>query len=186
MNIKSLTLKNKLVDENSREFYYDLTAPSFIYEADLGVKALHYVMPDQVGRVDKISNIYFGSGEFIDAICVVNNIFNPFSLQEGDVLVIPNLKRSDLVYKRPSPASRPTPTIEPYVDTGRQSQKDQSRIQRLMEKAKEKPSGVSTPLPPNMLQPGEEAKTFKGGEIQLGTNLPSRNTFVNQNDSSNL
>ena len=186
MNIKSLTLKNKLVDERSREFYYDLTAPSFIYDADLGVKALHYVMPDQVGRVDKISQIYFGSSEFIDAICVVNNLFNPFAVQEGDVLVIPNLKRPDLVYQRPNPASRPTPTIEPYVDTGRQTQKDQSRVQRLIEKAKEKKNGVVTPLPPNMLQPGQDAKTFEGGKIKLGTNLPSRNTFINANDSSNL
>lgn len=174
MNIRSLALKNKLVNERTGEFYFDLTAPSFIYDADLGIKAIHYVMPDQVGRVDKISEIYFGSTQYIDAICVVNNIFNPFSLQEGDVIVIPNLKRPDLVYQRPNPASRPTPTQEPYVDTGRQSQKDQSRIQRLIQKAKEKPSGVTTPLPPNMLQPGQDTKVFKDGGILLGANLPSR------------
>jgi hypothetical protein len=185
MNIKSLTLKNKLIDENSGEFYFDLTAPSFVYEADLGIKALHYVMPDQVGRIDKIAEIYFGNSEYIDAICVINNIFNPFIIQEGDILVIPNLDRPDLVYQRPNPASRPTPTQEPYIDTGRQSQKDQSRVQRLIEKAKEKKSGVSTPLPPNMLQPGQDAKSFEGGNIRLGTNLPSRNTSINVNDSSN-
>ena len=60
MNIKSLALKNKLVEESTGEFYYDLTAPSFIYDSDLGVRALHYVQPDQVGRMDKIANIYFG------------------------------------------------------------------------------------------------------------------------------
>jgi hypothetical protein len=87
MNIKSLTLKNKLVDETTGEFYFDLTAPSFIYDADLGIKTIHYVLQDQVGRIDKISEIYFGNTEFIDAICVVNNIFNPFSVNEGDVLV---------------------------------------------------------------------------------------------------
>ena len=76
MNIKSLSLKNTLIDENTGEGYLDLTAPSFIYDADLGVRALHYVMPDQAGRVDKISEIYFGTSEYIDAICIVNNIFN--------------------------------------------------------------------------------------------------------------
>src|SRR6056300_610095 len=101
MNIKSLALKNKLTEERTGEFYYDLTAPSFTYNADLGVKALHYVQIDQVGRIDKISELYFGSGEFIDAICVVNNIFNPFTIAEGDILVIPNLSRQDLVYSRP-------------------------------------------------------------------------------------
>lgn len=185
MNIKSLELKNKLVDESTGEFYFDLTAPSFIYNPDVGIKGIHYVTSDQVGRIDKICEIYYGGSEFIDALCVVNNIFNPFSLQEGDVLVIPNLARPDLLYQRPDPASRPVPTILPYVDTGRQSQKDQSRIQRLTQKAKGRKNGVETPLPPNMLQPGEVSKTFKNGEIQLGANLPSRNTFINSQDSSN-
>lgn len=182
MNIKSLSLKNELIDERTGEFYFDLTAPSFIYDADLGIKTLHYVMPDQAGRVDKISEIYFGSGEYIDAICVVNNIFNPFTVQEGEVLVIPNLTRPDLVYKRPSTVSRPTSPQLPFIDTGRQSEKDQSRIQRLAKKAQEKPAGVKTPLPPNMLQPDETAKVYEDGKIKLGANLPSRNTFINSND----
>ena len=169
MDIKSLTLKNKLIIDKTGEGYWDLTAPSFIYDSDLGVRALHYVMQDQIGRIDKISNIYFGSGEFIDAICVVNNIFNPFSVNEGDILIIPNLSRKDLVYKRPNPASRPNAVQEAYVDTGRQSEKDQSRIQRLIEKAKTKEAGVKQPMPPNMLQLGQESKTYEGGKIQLGT-----------------
>lgn len=179
MDIKSLALKNKLVQENTGEFYYDLTAPSFIYDAELGVKALHYVQIDQIGRIDKISELYFGSGEFIDAICLVNNIFNPFTINEGDILVIPNLSRQDLVYSRPNPASRPNEVQEAYVDTGRQSEKDQARLQRLIEKAKKSKSGVEQPMPPNMLQPGQQTKTYEGGKIQLGTNLNSRNTKAN-------
>jgi len=179
MNIKSLALKNKLIEERTGEFYYDLTAPSFTYDADLGVKALHYVQIDQVGRIDKISDLYFGSGEFIDAICVVNNIFNPFTIAEGDILVIPNLSRQDLVYSRPNPASRPNSTQEAYIDTGRQSEKDQGRMQRLIEKAKTSKAGVKQPMPPNMLQPGQETKQYEGDKIKLGTNLNSRNTKAN-------
>jgi|TARA_R110002074_G_scaffold396170_1_gene585286 hypothetical protein len=176
MDIKSLTLKNRLIIDETGEGYWDFTAPSFVYDSDLGVRALHYVMVDQVGRIDKISEKYYGSGEFIDALCVVNNIFNPFSIEEGDILVIPNLSRKDLVYKRPNPATRPNDVQEAYVDTGRQSEKDQSRVQRLIEKAKSSENGVKQPMPPNMLQPGQESKTFSGGKIQLGTNLPSRST----------
>jgi len=175
MNIKSLTLKNRLIIDRTGEGYYDLTAPSFIYDSDLGVKALHYVMQDQVGRIDKISQKYFGSGEFIDAICVVNNIFNPFSLQEGDVLAIPQLKEEELVYRRPNAASRPSAALSQYVDTGRQSEMDQSRIQRLIQKAKTKKAGVKAPIPPNMLQQGQDAKVYEGGKIKLGANLPTRN-----------
>ena len=48
--------------------------------------------------------------------------------------------------------------------------------EEYIEKAKTKEAGVKQPMPPNMLQPGQESKKFNGGKIQLGTNLPSRST----------
>jgi len=176
MNIKSLTLKNKLTIEETGEQYYDLSAPSFRYKRELGVKALHYVTVDQAGRVDKISEMYFGTGAYIDAICIVNNIFNPFTVSEGDVLAIPQLKDEGLVYSRPNAASRPSETLAQYVNTDRQSIQDQSRVQRLTQLAKTKKNGVKSPIPPNMMQQGQVAKVFKGGKILLGANLPNRNS----------
>jgi hypothetical protein len=176
MNIKSLTLKNKLSIEKTGEQYYDLSAPSFTYKRELGVKALHYVTVDQAGRIDKISEMYFGTGAYIDAICIVNNIFNPFTVSEGDVLAIPQLKDEDLVYSRPNAASRPSETLAQYVNTDRQSVQDQSRVQRLTQLAKSKKNGVKSPIPPNMMQQGQVAKVYKGGKILLGANLPSRNS----------
>ena len=174
MNIKSLTLKNRLTDDNTGQQYFDLTAPSFKYIAEQGVKALHYVTQDQAGRVDKISELYFGTGEYVDAICIVNNIFNPFSLNDGDILVIPNLNQLDLLYRRPNPASRPSASLAQYVNTDRQSVQDQSRVQRLTQKAKTKKNGVTAPIPPKMLQQVQAAKTLEGGKIKLGANLNTR------------
>ena len=175
MKIKSLTLKNTIIDQNTGEEYLDLSAPSFRYDVQFGVKAIHYVLPDQAGRVDLISELYYGSTEYVDAICVVNNIFNPFSLNEGTVLVIPNIVNvEDQVYSRPKTATRPNVVQGQFIDTERQSQKDQARIERLKSKGSDKKSGVNTPLPPNVLQQGQSAKTTSGGNIQLGTNLPTR------------
>jgi hypothetical protein len=174
MDIKSLTLKNKLVDEHDGENYWNLSAVSFKYDANLGIKAIHYVTQDQVGRPDLVSILYFGTAEFTDAICIINNIFNPFSLEEGDVLAIPVLSSPDKVYARPKPLTRIDSTIEPYIDTAAQSQQDQNRIDRLIQKAKTKKNGVQTPLPPNMLQQGQKAKVFEGQNIKLGQNLNTR------------
>lgn len=174
MNIKSLELKNKLSIEKTGEQYYDLSAPSFKYKRELGVKAIHYVTVDQAGRVDKISQQYFGTGAYIDAICIVNNIFNPFSVSEGDILAIPQLKNEGLVYMRPNAASRPSESLSQYVNTDRQSVQDQTRVQRLTQLAKSKKSGVKAPIPPNMMQQGQVAKVYEGGKILLGANLPSR------------
>lgn len=174
MKIKSLALKNKLIDQNTGENYFDLSAPSFKFKSELGLQAIHYVVQDQVGRIDKIAQIYYGSTAYIDAICVTNGIFNPFSIKEGDILVIPNLSKEDLVYRRPNTASRPNEIQSIYIDTNVQSEKDQSRVQRLIQKAKTKKSGVKTPLPPNVLQQGQETKEFRDGRIFLGTNLNVR------------
>ena len=100
MDIKSLTLKNTIVDENTGESYYDLSAPSFAYKSEYGIKGLHYVSVDQAGRMDLVSEQYFGTGEYVDALCIVNNIFNPFSLNEGYILVIPDLKNPNLFYSK--------------------------------------------------------------------------------------
>lgn len=175
MNIKSLTLKNLLTDQVDGDKYFDLTAPVFTYIASNGVKALHYVLKDQEGRPDIISNIYYGGGSFVDAICITNNIFNPFSIKEGDILFIPEVGQEDRLWVRPKVVKRNKPAQAQYTDTGTQSQKDKSRIDRLKKKAKERPNGVDSPLPPNMLQPGQEAKTLRDGRIQLGTNLRVRN-----------
>jgi hypothetical protein len=175
MNIRSLALKNILIDENTAEQYLDLTAPSFEYGGEMGLKALHYVTSDQAGRIDLISNQYFGSGANIDAICILNNISNPFSVEEGDILIIPNLTRNeDSVYFRPKIATSPNKIQAQYIDTDRQSKKDQSRIERLAAKGKDKKSGVTTPLPPNVLQVGQVSKKIGGGKIVLGANIPTR------------
>lgn len=175
MDIKSLALKNRLIDQSTGEEYLDLTAPSFEYSVEFGIKAVHYVTADQAGRIDLISERYFGNGRYIDAICILNNISNPFTVSEGDLLVIPNLLRNeDQAYFRPQTASRPTQVQSQYIDTDRQSQKDQSRIKRMTEKGKGKKAGVQTPLPPNVLQQGQAGKEIGGGIIKLGTNLPAR------------
>ena len=97
------------------------------------------------------------------------------NLDEGDVLFIPNLVREDEVYRRPNTISRPNTIQDKFINTNIQSEKDQSRIQRLIQKAKEKKAGVTTPLPPNVLQQGQDGKTFTGGRIILGSNLKTRN-----------
>ena len=175
MNIRSLVLKNILIDENTSEEYLDLSAPSFEYNSGNGIKAIHYVTTDQAGRIDLVSNQYFGSGANIDAICILNNISNPFSVEEGDLLIIPNLTRNeDSVYIRPTLHATPDIIQSQYINTDRQSKKDQSRIERLAAKGKDKRSGVSNPLPPNVLQPGQISKKIGGGKIVLGANLPTR------------
>lgn len=52
---------------------------------------IYVVSKTHVARPDIISRIVYGTEMYGDFICKVNGISNPFELNEGDVLVIPNL-----------------------------------------------------------------------------------------------
>lgn len=173
MNIKSLRLKNTLIDESTEESYFDLTAPSFTYKDKYGIKGLHYVSQDQEGRIDLIAVQYFGNTEYVDAICVINNIFNPFSIKEGDVLIIPNLKNEYDMYQRPSTNNKED-MVKSQYNNSLQSEKDKARIQRLINKGKSKENPTENPLPPNILQPNQNTKEFTNDKIKLGTNLKTK------------
>lgn len=173
MNIKSLKLKNTLINESTGESYFDLTAPSFKYKDKYGIKGLHYVSQDQEGRIDLIAVQYFGNTEYVDAICVINNIFNPFSIKEGDVLIIPNLKNEYDMYMRPDTNNKED-VVKSQYNNSLQSKKDKTRIQRLIDKGKGKENSVENPLPTNILQPNQNTKEFADGKIKLGTNLKTK------------
>lgn len=44
-----------------------------------------------IGRPDLISQIAYGDENWGDLICKINNIPNPFELNEGDILIIPEV-----------------------------------------------------------------------------------------------
>ena len=50
----------------------------------------HEVQQNEVNRLDIISNKYYGTPEYFWAICMANDIVDPFSIKRGDVLRIPN------------------------------------------------------------------------------------------------
>lgn len=172
MNIKSLQLKN-IIQNEFGDIYFDLNAPSFVFNPNYGIKAVHYVTAEQACRIDLISIKYYGSTSYIDALCIVNNIFNPFSVNEGDFLVIPDLSNDAAFYKKPSRETRRNPLTRVTNDTSRKSQRDSNRVIRLMEKAKKRKNGVKNPIPSNILQPNQNSKTLGNGRIQLGSNLNS-------------
>jgi hypothetical protein len=126
-------------------------------------------------RPDKISYRIFGTTAYTDAILKINKIFNPFSIKEGDILVIPNLSNPGLHYKSPADINKITANENDVRDQFSAKElvnkKDKGRIERIAAKAKKKKAGVNTPLPPNVLPSNKKAKEFKKGRIILGANL---------------
>lgn len=49
-------------------------------------KYQHVVMDTQEGRLDKVSLALYGSTEYVEELMKINNIINPFSIKNGDIL----------------------------------------------------------------------------------------------------
>ena len=175
MDIKSLQLKNKLIDDNGQE-YLDLSEPSTKQGAQIKIKGVIVVDTETEMRPDLISYKFYGSSNYVDIICKANNIFNPFSIIEGQVLVIPDFNNENQILSKPVNTQKKDLRAK-FTDTSRLSEDDQNRVQRLKEKARTKKGGVKNPLPPNMLPPGTSGKIFKDGEIILGSNLNNNETL---------
>jgi hypothetical protein len=179
MKINSLIKKGTLIDDVGDE-YVDLSQSSIKKNIEIGIKALYIVNEETEMRMDLISLKYYGSTKYIDILCKANNIFNPFSIEVGDILVIPSVDNDTDVYEKPKGNNNngngnATKDIrEKFIDKARLSEKDKNRVDRLKEKSKGKKGTVEEILPSNMLQPGVESKTFIDGKIQLGANLNNR------------
>ena len=177
MNIRSLVYKNQVTDPATQESYLDLTFPSFRYRK-ANVLAAFRVTPLEEGRVDLISIKFYGSPSYVDAILSYNRIFNPFSIKDGDLLIIPDVSNEREVYDIPSAQETNTSPLSTFTDTARLSTQDANRIERLKKIAQKKANGNKNPAPPNILQPGKEAKSAVDGAIILGNNLNSREGMV--------
>lgn len=173
MNIRSLTYKPIVTDQSTGDDYYDLSTPIFRYNKSY-VVGVYYVTQEDEARPDLISTKYFGSPSYLDAILIFNRIYNPFSIKEGDLLIIPDVTDEASVYQKPPSYNEPNSPLKTFTDTERQSTKDKNRIERLKKLAKERKNGAQNPLPPNMLQPNQKGTEFTDSAIILGSNMNRR------------
>lgn len=177
MEIKSLIYKNEAIDDNG-QIYYDLSQTSFNFN-DNSPGTITYLSERYNGRVDLIALDFLDDSAYLDSILKVNGIFNPFAIGKGDVLFIPiSPKDNESAYYDYPKIYKPLEilgTSESTGNTSDQSTIDPNRLARIAKIAANQPNGVTTPLSPNQLQPGENSKTeLASGYIAMGTNLPTR------------
>lgn len=83
--IKS-TIRSKYLGED----VIDLGSQSVIIPFNFRYKLIK-VSAMHVGRPDLVSEAVYGQDDYGDLLCKINNIPNPFELNEGDILVCPVL-----------------------------------------------------------------------------------------------
>lgn len=146
-----------------------ITEPTALFKGDVRTLYVHEVNETQVGRIDLISIEYYGSADYSDLILKYNNISNPFSITQGDVLNIPDrtaLKEFKEIKPVGDQKEIENPIRQQFLDTKRLTPKDANRIEYLKKKASEKENGAQ-PLPPNILPEGDSNLDIEGDTIIL-------------------
>jgi hypothetical protein len=165
--------KEKITDPITGEQKLRFSVPTIQIKAEVKLLGVHLVKEDEEMRIDIISNLYYGSTDFVDLIMKTNGISNPFSIKAGQFLLIPDKNSAEQYRKKIKKISNKPRTQ--FTDPKRMSQQDAKRKKFLEEKSKSKPNGSSENLPPNMLKSDQAAKIFKDDKIILGTHLKTNN-----------
>jgi hypothetical protein len=172
--MKSESLKKEKIPDNlTGEDKFNFSKPTIKLKSEVNIINVHYVKEDEEMRLDLISNLYYGSPDFVDIILKANGISNPFSVKEGMFLRIPD-KEASLRYKNKIKKVSNKPRTQ-FTDPKRMNEEDAQRKKFLEEKSKSKPNGSKENLPPNMLKSDESVKIVKDDKIILGANMRTSN-----------
>lgn len=133
---------------------------------DLGLRtgSWHSVMPDQPARIDKI--LFQRYADFFKPASVMyfNDIFNPFALEEEELMAIPHIVTENNYYCEPKKYSRPKAEQQDSV---------QEKIRKVADRLGDAVKGdvrTGTAMAPNRLAEGQSAKVIKGNAVILGGN----------------
>ena len=166
--MKFNTLEKKTLSGDSTKII--LSRPTVVFVNTTEVIAEHIVTEDQIGRMDLISLKYYRDANFVDYILKWNNISNPFSVNFGDILEIPQNNAVLAVIKPVKMVQKSTDQIsirDQFIDTKRMPVKDAKRIEYLQRKAAQKVNGATQILPPNILKEGDSNLTIGNGTISM-------------------
>jgi len=125
-------------------------------------------------RIDVISQIVFSTTIHIEKLLKFNDISNPFTIDTGDILLIPDLVYANINMKTGS--GRDTQKFDirnQYIDPEKESKLDPAlaNFDKRDKAKKPDPSKTTPALPPNFANIGEKEIEIKGGKIYFGPNV---------------
>lgn len=166
MKFNTLEKKKASVDNDK----IIMATPTVIFSSLTETIAEHTVTESEIGRIDLISLKYYKDANYSDYILKWNNISNPFSINLGDVLNIP---QNNAVLNTVNPikmvqrSTNDASIRDQFIDTKRLPVKDAKRVEYLQRKATQKANGSKQILPPNILKEGDTNISIGNGTITI-------------------
>lgn len=168
----------KSLNKKSVDGVLNIVKPSLLFNEIEGSEYIeHYVTSDEVCRVDLISLHEYGTNAMGDVILKFNNISNPFSFIEGDIIMVPDRSIGLRNWKELVGFDIPelNQVKAQFLETKRLTEADAKRVEYIKAKAEKKSNGSSTPAPPNILKPGDSNILIGNGRISLNPSAFANN-----------
>jgi len=163
MNLK--TILDKITDGTK----LILSVPTILFsdKDNAIIEAEHVVNDYEQARPDLIAAKHYGDPTALDIILKYNNISDPFSIKEGEKIIVPIREIPLAKYERPKQVEENI-VKQQFIDTKRLSKKDQNRIKTLQKKYNKE-----NLLPPNVLPVGKKTYKINAGKITFGVQAQS-------------
>lgn len=177
--MQSKILENKKLVKKGDDAFVDLTTCSMRYKGSGTVINVFFASEDMAMRPDLISYVSYGNTDKFDIICKFNGISNPFSINEGDLIKVPDSLFMYNSIENPSQISISDEVRNQYIDESKGYKVDPNKVEydKILQNAKNLNNVRFSRynLPPNIAAPGEgEAKITDDGKIYLGANVTKK------------
>lgn len=164
--------KKPIVKRSDEVELRDLTSSMFDLDTKNYAKYNVYRVPKEFAmRPDLISGSVYGNSVYAEIILKFNSISNPFSIQEGDLILVPDLDSAQSIINTTQQGSdtdgaKAIRNTYKYIDPTKAPKANNEFTNRqIVSGAKE---GA---LPPNMAEEGEEQITYRNGRVYFSSSV---------------
>jgi hypothetical protein len=169
LEFKTLANKRRILDKNS-EYIVDLTESTLdpVLYKNIRITDVIVVAPDFVMRPELVALTVYGSSSDLDILLKFNSISNPYSLDAGQILLVPD--KNDFFTKFRNNAAVIKDVNDIVFDKKKLPAKDLARLTFLQAKAAQQ-QNPGTVLPANFDDQGNREVSVRDGKIIFGENV---------------
>jgi hypothetical protein len=172
LTIDIINDKPFFTNPNTEERYLDLLTPSWVVKnVQYSIKAIAFVTDETKMRPDLVSMQYLGDYSRLGTMLKLNNISNPLTLAPGEILLVPGDQMvSDLFQSGRAVSSQKQKARSFRKELqDKISQVSKDRLEYL--NSKNVSNLAETPLPPNLLQEGQQQILVTEGRLIFGPDI---------------
>ena len=172
LTIDIISDKPFFTNPNTEDRYLDLLTPSWsVRNVQYSIKSIAFVTEETKMRPDLVSMQYLGDYSRVGTLLKLNNISNPLSVAPGEILLVPGDQMVNDLFQ----SGRSLTTQKQQARSFRKelqekiSQVSKDRLEYL--NSKNVSNLAESPLPPNLLQEGQQQILVAEGRLIFGPDI---------------